>query len=308
MVGENVQDSEAGRFLLVFHENGRPVWYPSVRVSMKGRRRDLSRVIIFQCHLIPWIWKNAFYTELHKLRNNPEQDGGMRYSSGADVSSIKQFDPCGHLERHTLFDWRDRRTSQKDCHLPQLSEELSRFGVSVPAFSKIRRSGNGWIIGLGTPAAVPQGHLQNWLWPSPTDWSYCYWGYPRQRAYHQTENPPCSGCYLSALYVCSRASEFSVKHRSTHSSRWDGLNDQGFLIGISWSSSLISMHPHKVGYRSCVSSHGSGVRNNAYCLFLISAESRSWGLLDLDSWGRTCTSLELLLEQQWYKEGHRLRI
>ena len=53
---------------------------------------------------------------------------------------------------------RDKRTGQRDCHLPQLSAELRRLGVSVAALSEIRRPGSGWVSGLRTPTGHPQEH------------------------------------------------------------------------------------------------------------------------------------------------------
>ena len=82
----------------------------------------------------------------------------MRRSSGAEVSSTKRLSPRLNLRRSTrvgawnvmsLSEVRDKRTGQRDCHLPQLSAELRRLGVSVAVLSEVRRPGNGWVSGNG---------------------------------------------------------------------------------------------------------------------------------------------------------------
>ena len=52
----------------------------------------------------------------------------------------------------SLSEVRDRRTCQKDCHIPQLSAELRRLGVSVAALSEVRRPETGGSVELGIPA------------------------------------------------------------------------------------------------------------------------------------------------------------
>ena len=49
---------------------------------------------------------------------------------------------------------RDKRTGQRDCHLPQLSAELSRLGVSVVALSEVPKGGCTYYW-----SGRPQGHL-----------------------------------------------------------------------------------------------------------------------------------------------------
>ena len=87
-----------------------------------------------------------------KPRSTSCQDVGMRRSSGAEVSSTKRRSPRLNLRRPTrvgawnvmaLSEVLDKRTCQRDCHLPQLSAELRRLGVSVAALSEVRRPGSG---------------------------------------------------------------------------------------------------------------------------------------------------------------------
>ena len=55
------------------------------------------------------------------------------------------------------------RTGWKDCHLPQLSTELRRLGVSVAVPSEVRRPGSGWVSGGGYTyywSGRPQRHLE----------------------------------------------------------------------------------------------------------------------------------------------------
>ena len=57
----------------------------------------------------------------------------------------------------SLSEVRDKRTGQRDCHLPQLSPELRRLDVSVAALSeKSGDLGAGGSVGVGT---TPQRHL-----------------------------------------------------------------------------------------------------------------------------------------------------
>ena len=67
----------------------------------------------------------------------------------------------------------DKRTGQRDSHLPQLSAELRRLGVSVRHSQKSGDLGAVGSVGVGTTTgpAVLRGILKVWLWPSPTDWS-----------------------------------------------------------------------------------------------------------------------------------------
>ena len=58
---------------------------------------------------------------------------------------------------------RDKRTGKRDCHLPQLSAELRRLGVSVAALPEVRRPGSGWVIGGDYTyywSGSPQGHIE----------------------------------------------------------------------------------------------------------------------------------------------------
>ena len=59
--------------------------------------------------------------------SNPDQDGGMRRTSGAEVSSTERLSLRLNLRRLTrvgtwkvksLSEVRDKRTGEKDCHLP----------------------------------------------------------------------------------------------------------------------------------------------------------------------------------------------
>ena len=83
----------------------------------------------------------------------------MRRGSGAEVSSTKCLSPRLNLRRSTrvgawnvmsLSEVRSKRTGQRDCHLPQLSAELRRLGVSVAALSEVGRPGSGspipWVL------------------------------------------------------------------------------------------------------------------------------------------------------------------
>ena len=63
----------------------------------------------------------------------------------------------------SLSEVRDKRTGQRDSHLPQLSAELRRLGVSVVALSEVRRPGSGWVSGGGYTyywSGRPKGHLE----------------------------------------------------------------------------------------------------------------------------------------------------
>ena len=98
-----------------------------------------------------------------KPRSNPRQVGGMRRASGANVPSTVRLSPRLNQRRSTrvgawnvmsLSEVRDKRTGQRDRHVPQLHAELRRLGVSVAALSGVRIPGRGWV------------HLLL-LWPSP---------------------------------------------------------------------------------------------------------------------------------------------
>ena len=96
----------------------------------------------------------------------------------AEVSSTKRLSPPLKLRRSTRVGAsnvvRDELTDQRDCHLPQLSTELRRQGVSVAGLSEVRRPGSGWVSGGGYTdywSGRPQGHLEGLVWQSPTDWS-----------------------------------------------------------------------------------------------------------------------------------------
>ena len=82
----------------------------------------------------------------------------MRRASGAEVSPTEPLSPWLYLRRPTrLGAWnvmllskvRNKRTDQWYYHLPQLSPELSRYGLSVAALSEVRTPGNGWVSGDG---------------------------------------------------------------------------------------------------------------------------------------------------------------
>ena len=62
-----------------------------------------------------------------------------------------------------LSEVRDKRTGQRDCHLPQLSAELSRLGLGVATLSEVRRPGSGWVSGMATPSTgqAVQRSIQN---------------------------------------------------------------------------------------------------------------------------------------------------
>ena len=73
-----------------------------------------------------------------KPRSNPGHGGGMRRASGGEVASTERLSPRRRLRRSTwvgawnvmyLSEVRDKRTGEKDCHLPQLFAELGRLGV-----------------------------------------------------------------------------------------------------------------------------------------------------------------------------------
>ena len=49
----------------------------------------------------------------------------------------------------SLSEVRDKRTGQRDCHLPQSSAELNRLGVSVAALSEVTRPRSEWVSGGG---------------------------------------------------------------------------------------------------------------------------------------------------------------
>ena len=96
----------------------------------------------------------------------------MRPASGAEVSSTERLSPRLNLRRSTrvgawnvmsLSEVRDKRTSQRDCHLPQLSAKLHRPGVSSAARSEVRRPGGRWVSGDGYTyywSGRPRGHLE----------------------------------------------------------------------------------------------------------------------------------------------------
>ena len=94
----------------------------------------------------------------------------MRRASGAEVSSterlsrlnLRQSTRVGAWNVLSLSDVGDKRTGQMDCHLPHLSAELRRLGVSVAAISEVRRPGSGWVSGGKYTyywPGRPQGHL-----------------------------------------------------------------------------------------------------------------------------------------------------
>ena len=61
----------------------------------------------------------------------------------------------------SLSEVRDKRAGQKDCHLPQLSAELSRLVVGVAAPPEARRPGSGWVSGDSVPEYWSDRHYQH---------------------------------------------------------------------------------------------------------------------------------------------------
>ena len=80
----------------------------------------------------------------------------MHHASGAEVSAtermftrlnLRRSTPVGAWNVMVLSEVRDKSTGHRDCHLLQLSAELSRLGVSIAALSEVRRPGSGWVSG-----------------------------------------------------------------------------------------------------------------------------------------------------------------
>ena len=156
-------------------------------------------------------------------RSNPGQGCGMSRASGAEVSSRERLSPRLNLRGSTrvgawnvmfLSEVRDECTRQRDCHLPQLSTELSRFGVSDAALSEVRKPGSGWVSGsLYTYywSGRPHGRRSGCGRRRPTG-PYSYGGHTCQGAYHETENPPYTGCDFSGLCVCSDRGKWKKRY------------------------------------------------------------------------------------------------
>ena len=95
----------------------------------------------------------------------------MRRASGAEVlppsvssrANVERSTRVGAWNVMSLYEVRDERSRQRNCHLPQLSAELSRFGANGAALSVVRRPGSGWFCGGGYTYYLSgriQGHLE----------------------------------------------------------------------------------------------------------------------------------------------------
>ena len=103
-----------------------------------------------------------------KLRSNSCQSG-MRRASGSEVSFNERLSPQLNPRRSTRnveckSEVHNKRTGQRDCHLSQLSAELSRFvSLCVAALSEVKRPGGGWVSGGGYKyywSSRPRSHLE----------------------------------------------------------------------------------------------------------------------------------------------------
>ena len=121
-----------------------------------------------------------------KPRTNRAQDDDMRRANRADVQSSTILYPWLNLRSLTqvgawkvmlLSEVRDKRTSQRDCHLAPFCRAGWRAvcGAESIVLSKVRKLGSDWTswgqqtrIGL---AILGREILKKWLWPSQTDWS-----------------------------------------------------------------------------------------------------------------------------------------
>ena len=102
-----------------------------------------------------------------------EQTGhsfGMRRASDAEMSPTERVsrrldrsrsNRVGDCNVMSLFEVRDKRTGQRDCHLAWVFTELCRLRVSVAAFSEVRRPES---VGIPTTGpAVHRGNLKEWF-------------------------------------------------------------------------------------------------------------------------------------------------
>ena len=67
-----------------------------------------------------------------------------------------------------LSEVRDKRTSQRNCHIPQLSVGMSRLGFSVKALPEVGRLGSGlaiagWYTYSTSGPAIQRGILKEGL-------------------------------------------------------------------------------------------------------------------------------------------------
>ena len=89
-----------------------------------------------------------------KPRSNTSQRDGMRRATGEEVSyterlfprlNLRQSNRVGACNVVSLSEVHDKRTDQRDCHLPQLFAELSSLRVSVSSLLEVRKPGSGWV-------------------------------------------------------------------------------------------------------------------------------------------------------------------
>ena len=212
----------------------------------------------------------------------------MRRASGAKLSSTERLSPRLNLRRSTrvgawnvmsLSEVRDKRTSQRDCHLPQLSAELRRLGVSVAALSEVRRPGSGWVSGGGYTyywSGRPQGHLEgvavavaDRLVPMITEVTPVNERIMRLRISHTL-----GVISLVSVYAPTGVSEFSVKEAFYAQLQMvvDSCPKGDTLIVLGDFNATTGTD--RDGYQSCVGPHGSGSRDESSSMLLDFAKSR----------------------------------